>query len=448
MHETPDGFLVCVGVPIARTGEMLYADGETPVEAGPDGTVVIEREEKEVFRDETIASFEGKPITIMHPDDFVDPSNWGELAQGTMQNVRRGDGDEEECLIADLMVMAEDAIQKIKNGLREVSCGYDCEYVQIEPGRGLQRKIVGNHLALVDEGRAGSSFAVKDHIGKGFDMSAKLKASITGLFTKAQKDALAAIDAGLKPAPTAVRARTGDKGKTGDQQGVITYDDVMAAVKDIGAKVDALGKGKAPAADDYGAGSGGTDLPVQDDDDVGTGGELSMEDRMKKLEAAVSKLLERETNEDDVPVDEEADDLETSDAASDDDDGEETEDAMPESTLTGDAKARIEILAPGLKARGADAKMQAVRACYGTKEGKKVIHQLTGDRAPNLKSAKAVDTLFVAASEILKAKRGTGLEGTRGYRETTDEGMVNMSKGLTAEEVNKKNAEFYGKKTG
>ncbi|RYE53156.1 MAG: DUF2213 domain-containing protein, partial [Sphingobacteriales bacterium] len=62
------------------------------IEAGLDAIVRVERTGDEVFRAETIASFEAKPITLDHPVDFVTPKTWKTLAVGTAQNVRRGTG--------------------------------------------------------------------------------------------------------------------------------------------------------------------------------------------------------------------------------------------------------------------------------------------------------------------------------------------------------------------
>ncbi len=87
---TPEGFLVCHDVPIARTGMQLYTSEEVPIEDAGNGEVRIYREPDEVFRPETISSFEGKPVTVEHPNDFVTPENWQQLSVGTVQNVRRG----------------------------------------------------------------------------------------------------------------------------------------------------------------------------------------------------------------------------------------------------------------------------------------------------------------------------------------------------------------------
>src|ERR1700761_439356 len=59
---TKEGFLLCEAVPIARIGTMLYGPDETDSDPGKDDFVRIERDGSEVFRPETIASFEGKPV--------------------------------------------------------------------------------------------------------------------------------------------------------------------------------------------------------------------------------------------------------------------------------------------------------------------------------------------------------------------------------------------------
>lgn len=161
ISETPEGFLLCESVPVARTGEMTYKAGEVPVK-DRGGVVTIKRTEDVVFDDVTIRSFEGKPVTLDHPDDFVTPENWTELAHGTVQNVRRGTGEQDDLLLADLLITTVKAIELVKSGLREVSCGYDADYAELEAGLGEQKNIIGNHIALVDKGRAGSRCAIGD----------------------------------------------------------------------------------------------------------------------------------------------------------------------------------------------------------------------------------------------------------------------------------------------
>jgi hypothetical protein len=152
---TNEGFLLLKNVPVARTGTQIYGEDEVPIEADGAGMVRVEREEGEVFRPETIASFNGKPVTNDHPPDLVTPENWKELAVGHMQNVHRGEGIDDDLLYADLLITDQDAITAIEDGKVEVSCGYDAEYEQTDIGRGRQYNIIGNHIALVDKGRCG-----------------------------------------------------------------------------------------------------------------------------------------------------------------------------------------------------------------------------------------------------------------------------------------------------
>lgn len=159
---TPEGFLLCKDVPVARTGEMVYAAGEVPIEPSRDGLIRVSREAADIFSEITIASCLGKPVTLDHPDEFVDPVNYGQLGKGVMLNVRRGSGIEDDLLFADLLVTDRAAIAAINDGIEEVSLGYEADYEQVSPGRGVQRNIIVNHVALVARGRCGPRCAIGD----------------------------------------------------------------------------------------------------------------------------------------------------------------------------------------------------------------------------------------------------------------------------------------------
>ena len=163
MTKTPEGYLICLGVPIARTGRQKYLSGELGIEdSAPDKTIDVIRVEDEVFSPATVASFEGKPVTDDHPMESVDTGNIQAYSCGHAQNVRRGTGSDSDLLIADLFITDKRLIDEITNGRREVSCGYDCEYAQDDDGKVYQRAIRGNHVAVVSAGRAGHRVAIKD----------------------------------------------------------------------------------------------------------------------------------------------------------------------------------------------------------------------------------------------------------------------------------------------
>jgi hypothetical protein len=165
---TPEGFLVCRDVPVARTGSMFYAPGELQddqgnyLTPGPDGIITAYRDADEVFRPETIASLNGKSIVDDHPEEDVNPENWGDHTVGVVLNPRRGEGPMDQMLLADFLVTKKTGIDAVRRGKKEVSCGYDASYEQTEPGQARQRNIIYNHVALVDHGRCGPRCAIGD----------------------------------------------------------------------------------------------------------------------------------------------------------------------------------------------------------------------------------------------------------------------------------------------
>lgn len=161
-HLLPNGNLLCQGVPIARSGWLLYGPQEVPVKPAPNGIVYIERTADELFNDRTMGSFMGAAVTNDHPVEDVMPVNWRGLSGGFAINVRRGTGDEAEFLLADLMLTDAQLIKAVQAGKVEVSAGYDANYEDLGNGTGRQTQIIGNHIALVEKGRCGPRCAVKD----------------------------------------------------------------------------------------------------------------------------------------------------------------------------------------------------------------------------------------------------------------------------------------------
>lgn len=155
----PEGYLICLNVPIARTGTQQYAGDECGLDT--DEMVNVRREEPEVFSKATMASFEGMPVTDDHPQAEVTADNAKYLTCGHAQNIRRGEGGERDLLIADLIITDPELIRKVQEGKREVSCGYNFKLAD-DNGAYYQRDIRGNHIAIVDKGRAGSRVSIKD----------------------------------------------------------------------------------------------------------------------------------------------------------------------------------------------------------------------------------------------------------------------------------------------
>lgn len=189
MTDTPEGFLICHDVPIARTGPQDYLARELMLDGDPDRIVTVQRHPEDVFEEATLASFEGKPICDGHPPENVGPENYAAYTKGHVQNVRR-DGD---YIVADLYINDANLANEVRSNVkREVSCGYLCNYVPDGSGY-KQSRIRGNHVAVVPKGRAGATVSIQDTApeaekGRNKPMSEFWKSVLTA-FGMAAKDA-------------------------------------------------------------------------------------------------------------------------------------------------------------------------------------------------------------------------------------------------------------------
>lgn len=408
---TPEGFLLCQAVPIARTGTLVYDESELVNEDGPivqggaGGIVTIERNPDEVFRAETIASFEGKPVTMSHPEDFVTPANWRELSMGITQNVRQGDGIESDLVLADLLITDSAAIEEVRSGLRQVSCGYDADYEQLAVGRGRQMNIVGNHVALVERGRCGPRCAIGDsEVAKTTDAKPKRTWRDRVMTAFRAKDE-AALEEALEGAKTGdedeeEEGNEGGKGKTADSAALASILKTMR----------------------------------------------SMDKRMADMEAEVKKITEDDDGEDE-PGGETVDNLLEPEPVN------KTPEALG-TAYTGDAavmtdlRSRAEVLVPGISLATRDAKVKtsdhvcscqraALTTAMQTADGKTIVEPFLVGRDLSKLTADQVSAVFVGASELAKARNNN--VGTRTTHVTKDFGRAPLS----VNQINKANKEFW-----
>ncbi|MNO38274.1 hypothetical protein D3C76_283750 [compost metagenome] len=390
---TPEGFLLCIGVPIARTGELLYAEGELLTEDGTeviepvDGRVNVMRDGDALFAPSAMASFEGKSITIGHPQDFVSPLNWMQVSVGHMQNVRRGTGEDGDKLIADLLIKGQQAIDMVKAGLREVSLGYDAAYEQTKPGYGVQTGIVGNHVALVRKGRNGSEVAVRDSAPefkpKGTIMSAKEK--LMKLLGRAIDEALPEEQ---KP--------EGEGDAPSMDARMAKIEDLLTKLADAGNTTDATPPPQEEAPKD------------------------PLEARLDAIEAAIAKLLEMKSGEvvDEAPAPK-------------------TEDENGVVMCT-DAEtiSRAEVLVPGI-ANSATLIKDALDQFGKTTDGAAVLKTFD--------SIKDETALFTAAAEVMKVSRSVQLAPPKAADFATLRAGTADGKGpMSPEAINAANAKRYG----
>lgn len=173
------GYIHARNVPIARAGVFKYLK--------PDGTVRHEAKlPEDILSDSTVASANNKPVTDNHPENeagqriLVDKSNTDTLMKGlTASNahVDRADGT----VRVDLTITNPDLINKVDNGKRQLSIGFQ---TQVVPQNGVyknaeydsvQKNITINHVAVVDVAREGPDISLdRSVVGDSAEMIGEL----------------------------------------------------------------------------------------------------------------------------------------------------------------------------------------------------------------------------------------------------------------------------------
>lgn len=151
------GNLIALSAQLCRSGFQSYSAAELGV--GGNELVNVYRPKDEVLSAAHLASIEAKSVTLDHPSEFLTPANTNYYRVGHVQNVRRGpDEDGEVTVIGDVHVTDQRAIDRVAQGVRDLSLGYTYELDEgPEPGTYTQRRLRANHCAIVAKGRAGSA---------------------------------------------------------------------------------------------------------------------------------------------------------------------------------------------------------------------------------------------------------------------------------------------------
>jgi len=466
--KTPEGFLVCQSVPIARTGTMVYGPDETPIPVGDDGRVYIMRSPFEVFKPESMASINGKPVTDDHPPVDVDPKNWQMYTRGIVFNPRRGENNQNDLLVADIIIYDADTIRDVEEGKREVSCGYNPEYLPIrddsgneQPGRGQQIDIIYNHLALVDRGRCGPRCSIGDRrtVDKESAMSSwkdKLLQAFGAKDTRALDEAITEIEQATKG---------------GGMQPHIEVHNHMT--KDEESEEEKKEEKKEEKATDqapswFSAFKGAMDAQFKAINDRLD----AMDDEKEEEEKEKKEGMDRKTHNDD-------DDDDDKRARNDDEQilGELEFEAPPG---TGDAAkrardsgylqesfqdtlAKAEILVPGISVptfdRAADPRKTFKKICdlrrtaldlaYNHAATRGLIDAALSGRELNTKSLSCRDvrTVFNAVAGIQAQINNSRATDNRDYLPATGGGTQVRGNVRSLSDINKRNAERYGKKS-
>ncbi len=162
---TAEGFLTGDAI-VTRTGVFQYVNA--------DGTIRHElRHPDDVFNVDSLESLKLKPVTDDHPPELVNSDNAEIYSIGSTGESVTTD---ENSVAIKFSVHRKDAIKKVALGKRELSLGYNLDLEEESgvwdgvPYTHRQKNIRYNHLAIVDQARAGrmarihmDGFAVQLH---------------------------------------------------------------------------------------------------------------------------------------------------------------------------------------------------------------------------------------------------------------------------------------------
>ena len=167
VRTTADGYMTAYARAV-RAGIQEYTGRE--IGLTDRAMVRVYRPDSEVFNADSLRSFSHAPVTVGHPSELVSADNWAQLAVGEVSTEAVRDG---EFIALPLILKDRAAIDAVNGGKVELSAGYtaDIEIVDGVTPDGLrydaiQRNIRINHLAIVDNARAGSKARIGDGVDK------------------------------------------------------------------------------------------------------------------------------------------------------------------------------------------------------------------------------------------------------------------------------------------
>lgn len=237
---TDNGYLKAPAM-LARTGMYQYTGAELGLEADQHLKIFnVWRPEKEVFSRAALKSFSNLPVTNDHPKEMLNNKNTKKLGIGYSGDHIVKDGD---FVRANLIITDKAAIDDIMDGKTEISLGYMADYRPAEAGEDcdfVQQKIRGNHIALVDGGRAGQECSIMDsniNIKEGVQNTMSKE---TNSMKEAKVDLKTdAVSVDPKSAKNEVKAKPSikemmqDEGVTLDQKVAAMFDHFMDALEGL-----------------------------------------------------------------------------------------------------------------------------------------------------------------------------------------------------------------------
>lgn len=152
--------------PISKVGVFPYMGRSISDECEPDKIYYVFRSADTLKA--SVDTWDNPPKPFINDHEMLG-EGFSKIDDRPVQGVIHNPVFEDDTLYADISVYSESLKDKIENGKKELSLGYFCKYRKekgIYKGQAydfVQEDMVGNHIALVDNGRCGSDVRVFDH---------------------------------------------------------------------------------------------------------------------------------------------------------------------------------------------------------------------------------------------------------------------------------------------
>ena len=271
-----NGFMEVKDNPISKIGVYPYLGSEIPGAEDPDRIYYVYRPAEELARQETIDSFKLMPFIDEH--EILGKSGMPAERKGMQGTIGEQVYYDEPYLRGNIKIHSSAAQSLIQAGKVELSPCYGCDWVKGDgtfdgkPYQYTQRNIMGNHLALVEEGRTGPDVAVQDHRKFTLDSSrllpmeftpeqlAQLKALIAEMMgTKTgdedpvkdpakdedpaadadpEKDPAKDEDVVVEPEVTPEQAGAAEEAVTASEEAQAAIEEVAAAIEEVAAAAE------------------------------------------------------------------------------------------------------------------------------------------------------------------------------------------------------------------
>lgn len=151
--------------PISKVGVFPYMGRSISDECEPDKVYYVYRSADTLSQ--SVPTWDNPPKPFINDHEMLG-EGFSKIDDRPVQGVIHNPVFENDTLYADISVYSESLKQKIEDGKKELSLGYFCKYRKekgVYKGQAydyVQEDMVGNHIALVDNGRCGSDVKVFD----------------------------------------------------------------------------------------------------------------------------------------------------------------------------------------------------------------------------------------------------------------------------------------------